>query len=146
MRVLVDTNVLLRAVQRQHPACRIAINALKTLRQQSDILCVSPQNVAEFWNVCTRPTDVNGMGLSIDATDRYVKRLERIFTVVPDSLETFHQWRTLLVQHQVIGTKVHDAHLIAVMMAHGIRQILTFNVADFTRFPVEATHPTALLT
>lgn len=145
MRVLVDTNVLLRAVQRQHPACRTAINALKTLRQQTATLCVSPQNVAEFWNVCTRPTDVNGMGLSIDATDRYVKRLERIFTVVPDSLETFHQWRALLVQHQVIGTKVHDARLVAVMMAHGIRQILTFNVADFTRFPVEAIHPTALL-
>jgi predicted nucleic acid-binding protein len=29
---------------------------------------------------------------------------------------------------------VHDARLVALMMVHGVRQIVTFNAADFTRY------------
>src|ERR1035441_7362984 len=85
MRILLDTNVLVRAVQRSHPACRMAADAVKTLHGEQHILCVAPQNVAEFWNVCTRPAVVNGLGLSVVATDRYASRLERMFLLLPDS-------------------------------------------------------------
>jgi predicted nucleic acid-binding protein len=30
---------------------------------------------------------------------------------------------------------VHDARLAAVMLAHGVNHILTFNVDDFRRYP-----------
>ena len=66
--------------------------------------------MAEFWNVCTRPAAVNGLGLSVAATDRYGRRLERMFLVLPDSMETFREWRRLVVQRNVIGAKVHDIH------------------------------------
>lgn len=65
MRVLVDTNVLIRSVQKSHPACRAARRALVTLYREGHELFLATQNVAEFWNVCTRPVDVNGLGLSI---------------------------------------------------------------------------------
>ena len=32
------------------------------------------------------------------------------------------------------GKQVHDANLVATMLAHGIRRLLTFNLADFQRF------------
>src|SRR5450759_2386491 len=131
MRILLDTNVLVRAVQRSHPACRMAVHAVKTLHGQQHVLCVTPQNVAEFWNVCTRPAVVNGLGLSVTATDRYASRLERMFLVLPDSMETFREWRRLVVQHNVIGAKVHDTRLVATMKVHGLDRILTFNMQDF---------------
>lgn len=80
--------------------------------------------------MCTRPADVNGLGLSVAATERYVKKLSRIFAIVPDSLQTFEKWLELVVQHSVVGAKVHDARLVAVMKVHGIGSILTFNVKD----------------
>jgi hypothetical protein len=40
---------------------------------------------------------------------------------------------------------VHDARLIAAMMVHGAKRILTFNYKDFVRFrDIEAVHPLEL--
>jgi predicted nucleic acid-binding protein len=82
---------------------------------------------------------------SISGTDKLTLRIETFFTVLPDSMETFRIWRRLVVEHQVRGAKVHDARLAALMQAHGIKQILTFNTGDFKRFSnVVAVHPTEL--
>jgi predicted nucleic acid-binding protein len=142
MRVLVDTNVLIRSVQKSHPACRIARRALVAMYREGHELFLTTQNVAEFGNVCTRPVDVNGLGLSIEGADRYTAQLERIFGILPDSTPAFHLWRKLVVDHGVMGSKVHDARLVAVMGTSDIQSIVTFNVADFTRFPgIEVLHP-----
>ena len=122
MRVLVDTNVLIRAVLRSHPQMSNARRALRSMVQQANELCVTPQNIAEFWSVCTRPLAVNGLGHSIAATDRLSSRIERFF---PESMETFRQWRRLIVTYEVKGAKVHDARLVAVMRAHGLTKVLT---------------------
>jgi predicted nucleic acid-binding protein len=60
MPVLVDTNILVRAVQRHHPLMGTARQALRSLIQNGEELCVTWQNIAEFWNVCTRPVDATG--------------------------------------------------------------------------------------
>lgn len=134
MRVLVDTNVLLRAIQHDSPLCEPARKALKLLYRQNDELCLTPQNVKEFWNACTRPTDNNGLGISVPGAERHIRLLERYFSVLPDSALTYTMWRQLVYKHQVIGTKVHDAYLVAAMKTHGFNQILTFNTGDFTRY------------
>jgi predicted nucleic acid-binding protein len=145
MRVLVDTNILVRAVERRHPLMRTARLALLALVRNGEQLCVTPQNIAEFWNVCTRPVNLNGLGHSITATEKLTSRIETFFTVLPDSMEAFRIWRRLVVEHEVRGAKVHDARLAAIMQAHGIKQILTFNNGDFKRFShVVALHPTEL--
>lgn len=145
MRVLVDTNVLVRAVERRHPLMPIARQALQLLVEKGGELCVAPQNIAEFWNVCTRPVEVRGLGNSIAATDRLTARIENLFTILPDTAEVFAHWRRLVVVHEVKGAKVHDARLVAVMETHGVGQILTFNDADFKRFPhITILHPATL--
>lgn len=85
MRILVDTNILLRAIQNESPLCAVARKALKTLHRQNRQLCLTRQNVREFWNVCTRPTDHNGLGISVCGTERHARFLERYFTVLTDS-------------------------------------------------------------
>ena len=32
------------------------------------------------------------------------------------------------------GRQIHDANIVATMLAHGERRLLTFNVSDFRRF------------
>jgi predicted nucleic acid-binding protein len=88
--------------------------------------------MAEFWNVCTRPTTARGgLGLSVEATEM---RLERHFPVLPDSPSVYERWKLLVVAHRVFGVNVHDARLVATMVVHGVTHILTANVKDFGRY------------
>ncbi len=112
------------------------------LRQRREPVCYTPQNLVEFWRVCTRPVSANGFGLSVAETDRRAKVIERLFTLLPDRPEIHTEWRSLVVACEVSGVQVHDARLVAAMRVHGLSRLLTLNVADFTRFPgVIAVHP-----
>lgn len=131
----IDTNILLRLAsirQAEHPDVRLAVDHLLTLGQ--DIFCAA-QNVAEFWNVSTRPADKNGFGLTIPEVQRELARIERFLTILPETLEVFEEWKRLVLAHEVRGVQVHDARLAANMRVHGVRNLLTLNGRDFRRFP-----------
>ena len=55
MRVVVDTNILLRSAQPNHPLCSQATFAVAKLLRQNDSVFFCAQNIAEFWNVATLP-------------------------------------------------------------------------------------------
>lgn len=143
MLVLADSNVLLRLFHRSDPLHALVRSAIHTLRARGDRLCYTSQVLSEFWNVCTRPvTARGGFGLTVAETDRRVQRLERRFTLLPDTPLVHQQWRDLLVAHGVTGVQVHDTRLVAAMMVYGLTHLLTFNIGDFGRFPtVAAIHP-----
>lgn len=134
MLYLVDTNVLLRFMDRSHPlhpAIRIAV---RTLRQDGQQLRVASQNCIEFWNVATRPLERNGFGLTPPETEQLLHLVERLFPVLPDSSEVYQEWRRLVVDFGVSGVQVHDARLVASMKVNNISHILTLNVDDFKRY------------
>lgn len=141
MKILIDTNVLVRSVERAHPLLRIARDALRHLYEKNHELYVATQNISEFWNVCTRPVNLNGLGNSIESAFRLTERLESFFTILPESMETFNQWRALVIAHRVKGAKVHDARLAATVLAYKLDAILTFNADDFARFPITTLDP-----
>ena len=60
MRYLVDTNVLLRLLQRNDPNYSTIRKVVLTLLRRGDELCCAPQNIVEFWNVCTMPSSSRG--------------------------------------------------------------------------------------
>ena len=78
MSYLVDTNVLLRSSQRTHPMSAVADNAVSTLLTQGEILCVTPQNLIEFWAVATRPLANNGLELTIDQAQKEIAKFSKV--------------------------------------------------------------------
>ena len=58
----------------------------------------------------------------------------RQFTVLEDSASAWEQLIVLSRRYSFAGRQVHDANIVATMLAHGERRLLTFNVADFRRF------------
>jgi predicted nucleic acid-binding protein len=143
MLVLADSNVLLRLFHQSDPLHSVVRSAIHTLRARGDRLCYTSQVLGEFWNVCTRPvTARGGFGLTVAETDRRVRRLERRFTLLPDTPLVHQQWHGLLLSHSVTGVQVHDTRLVAAMTVYGLTQLLTFNVGDFGRyFGITALHP-----
>lgn len=139
---LVDSNVLLRWVKPDHSDYAAIVIAIDAILRHDGVLCYTSQNVAEFWNACTRPADRNGYGLSPQETDRRAKFFEEKLRLLPDGLVVHDEWRRLLVAYGVSGVQVHDARLVAAMHVHGVKRVLTFNSKDFTRYTdIEAIHP-----
>ncbi len=135
MPYLMDTNILLRLAKRNAPDRPIALKALQELKSQNEDLCYTTQVIVEFWSVCTRPlTARGGLGLTIEATERKAKLIEKQFRLLPESLATHQEWRRLVKLHNVKGVQVHDTMLAAVMNVYGITHLLTFNKPDFKRF------------
>jgi len=105
-----------------------------------------PQNIAEFWNVATRPTDRNGLGLSPEEASREVASVEESLTLLPDVPAIYAAWKRLVHDHKVQGVKVYDARLVAVMNIYTVESILSINVTDFKRYDlITALHPDSLL-
>lgn len=147
MSFLVDTNVLLRSIEPLHPQHLIAVEAVSTLLSESGLVYFSHQNIAEFWCVATRPRHKNGLGLSVDATLKEVRQIERLLTLLPDTPAIYATWKQLVVEHRVSGVKVHDARLVATMKTHGVTELLTFNVDDFVRYSeIQVRHPDSVAT
>jgi predicted nucleic acid-binding protein len=147
MLVLLDTNILLRLVDRNDPLNAMVRAAARGLKVRGDVLVMTVQNVAEFWNVCTRPTSARGgLGLSIAETDRRLRLLERIVSILPDSPAVYAIWRNLVVTLGVVGVQVHDTRLVASMQANAVTHIMTLNGADFGRFAgITALDPNTLV-
>jgi predicted nucleic acid-binding protein len=144
---LIDSNILLRWVKPDDHDYPMVVSAIDAILEDGGVLCYTSQNVAEFWNTCTRPLDQNGFALSPQETDRRARAFEDKLQFLPDSVAVHQEWRALLVSHNVSGVQVHDARLVAAMRVHGIKRILTFNERDFARYPdIQAVHPRALLT
>ena len=131
---LIDTNILLRLAQISSSQHSEAKNAVDKLLAQNFTLCILLQNVSEFWNVCTRPLDKNGLGFSIAQADAELSQIELVFDILPDTEEVYRNWRELVVNHSVSGVQVHDAKIVAAMKAHNIQNLLTFNAKHFKRY------------
>jgi predicted nucleic acid-binding protein len=142
--VLVDTNTLLRLAQPNHQQHQAAADGITRARLAGETLYITPQNIAEFWAAATRPIGAaNGLGLSAEAAMVQVGTIEQLFKLAADDPAIYPMWKGLIVTHGVRGTQVYDARLVAAMLVHGIDRILTFNLADFTRYGVEVLHPAA---
>ena len=139
---LIDTNVLLRIFRKDDPQHQLIGTVLDELDSRGTETCYSLQNIAEFWNVCTRPAERNGYGLSVAKTNQCVEYIECTMTFLPDDERVYSIWRQLVLANNVRGVQVHDARLVAIMEAYGVTHILTLNQPDFLRYSnIQAIHP-----
>jgi predicted nucleic acid-binding protein len=131
---LVDTNVLLRSVEAGHPMQAIARQALQSLTAGGATLCISPQNIIEFWAAATRPVAANGLGLSPAQAAAEVVNFKAAFRFLLDAPAIFTHWERIVTTYGVHGKQANDARLVAVMKAHAVEKILTFNQGDFSPY------------
>ena len=141
---LLDSNMLLRWANKADAERPLALSAMQKLGKRGEVLHSTPQNYTEFWSGATRPATVNGLGLTPAHTAQLVGQLRALFPLLPDTETIFDEWLRVVTTAAVSGRQVHDARLAAVMLAHGITRILTFNVKDFHRYQrlgIIAIHP-----
>lgn len=139
---LLDTNVLLRIADGQSSEHKIAAAAVEQLLARNSSVFIAVQVLVEFWAVATRPEAVNGLGWRSEIAAEAVQALREQFPILDDSPDILGCWLELVRRCQVTGKGAHDAHLAALLLVHDVRQLLTFNTADFPHhWGVEAVHP-----
>jgi hypothetical protein len=73
---LVDTNILLRIARRSDPQHGLIDAALTKLAWDGTTLYYTHQNIAELWNVTTRPVARNGFGLTAAEAEHEVRVID----------------------------------------------------------------------
>ncbi len=138
MAYLLDTGILLRLIDTQDPQHPDVTEAVSLLGDRHENLIVATQNVAEFWNVATRPIANNGLALtSAVALESLEQTIESICLFRPEPKRLYGRWKELVTKYDVIGKQVHDARLVAFMLTSTIENILTLNARDFRRYEAE---------
>ncbi len=146
MRILVDTNILLRIAQPGSPHHHDALAALDVLEQAGHELCLVPQVVYEYWVAATRPVNVNGLAMTAEETRNSLNVLLPYYTFLDDLGGVFTAWLDLVTKHTVQGKVAHDARYVAAMSVHGVTHLLSYNVSDFSRYPhIVALSPNEIL-
>jgi len=135
MRILVDTNILVRIADSLHASHQLAADAVQTLANDRHELVLVPQLIYEFWSVATRSTTSNGLGKSPAYAESLIPQFCRVFRLLRDERSIYETWLQLVTQYQVCGVKSHDTRLAAAMLRHDITHLLSFNASDFRRYP-----------
>ena len=139
---LLDTNILLRLIEKTSPQHKTVLQALTQIATKNDSSFIVMQSITELWAVATRPITANGLGYTTARVRTEVDGLLQRFDLLPENELIFEVWLELVTVYSVQGKPTHDARLVAAMMTHGIENILTINTADFKRFTqVKAVHP-----
>ncbi|MEQ1829176.1 MAG: type II toxin-antitoxin system VapC family toxin [Pirellula sp.] len=136
MSVLLDTNILLRVSNTLHPMHIAAREAVTILEAHGTEMAIVPQVIYEYWVVATRPVSPsNGLGLTCVQAEQDVDSWCELFRLYLDERGIFRNWSSLVRAYSISGKPAHDARLVAAMQRHNILGVLTFNLADFARFP-----------
>ena len=87
----------------------------------------------EYLAVVTRPQTWAPPLAREDALED-ANRLIEAFDVLEDGPVVTEALLALCRDVSIGGRQVHDANIVATMLAHGERRLLTFNTADFRRY------------
>ena len=87
----------------------------------------------EYVAVLTRPQAWEDPVTVAEAMSR-VERATRGFATLDDAPQVWAGLRALSKLAVFGGKQVHDANIVATMLAYGVRRLLTFNIRDFRRF------------
>jgi predicted nucleic acid-binding protein len=131
--IFVDTNVLIRATINTAPLHVEAQTKLDKLWQSNKILCISHQVIREYIANTTRPQQYSP-AIPIEHVLNQIKNFRQSFEVLLDSPLVLNQLLELIRIAPVGGKQVHDANIVATMVAHDIGNLLTHNVKDFERY------------
>lgn len=128
--LLVDTSVLLEASNKARKQHAAALSVLET----RDHLVFPSQVAREFLVVATRPTAVDGLGLSPKAALENLTAFRRNVRLLPEEKPLLATLLRIVEDLSLEGKRIHDAHIVAAAVVHKVQWVVTLNSGDFQSF------------
>jgi uncharacterized protein len=130
---VIDANVLVYAVDADHPHHATSRALLDAARNRSTTLYVTSQILCEFYSVVTNPRRVAKPRSAADAIAAMSSMLA-FLRVLPSPARVVTALMELLRRHPVTGAEVFDLQIVATMQTNNVQRIYTFNAGDFEVF------------
>ncbi len=131
---IVDTNVLVYALDADAPQHAAARSLLEIARDGAAVLYVTSQILCEFYATVTNGRRVANPRSPADALSALADLLTFLH-VLPMPAQVVEGLIGLLRRHPVRGGDVFDLQIIATMQANDVQRIYTYNTDDFAAFP-----------
>ena len=131
--MFIDTNVLIRARFTAAPGHEIARARLDDAFHGIEKPRISRQIVREYLAVVTRP-QIWSSPLAVSDALGDADWFLSAFDVLEDGPEVTRVLAALCREIRVAGRQIHDANVVATMLAHGETHLLTFDQEDFRRY------------
>ena len=131
--MFLDTNLFIPARFDAAPAHAVARAALNRAERSGEVLRINRQVIREYLAAATRPQAWSAP-LPMARALADLSWMEEAFEVLEDGPQVMDLLARLCRDIPMGGKQVHDANIVATMLAYGERRLLTFNVRDFRRF------------
>ena len=131
--MFIDTNILVKSRILEAPDHDIARARLERAFRNQEPMRISRQVLREYLSVVTRPQSWPIPITREDALDD-VKRLMDAFEILEDGPVVTDLLIELCREVSVGGRQIHDANIVATMLAYREGKLMTFNTADFRRY------------
>jgi len=130
--LFIDTNVLVYANVLETPMHEQALAAINAAYQAGRTIWISRQVIREYLVTMTRPQAFENLSKAtvLEQVDQFIQP----FQVADDTGAVAGQLVKLMEDFKIGGKQVHDANIVATMLAYDIPCLLTHNVKDFARF------------
>ena len=130
--VFIDTNILIYATDDESPFNAKSLGIIKQLMTDGVDFAISPQIVREYLVVLTRglPPDDRSRSSALHNVNKFIET----FTLLDENSKSVTRLQTIMEKCAVGGKQIHDANIVAVMQAHGVKRLLTHNLDDFKKF------------
>jgi predicted nucleic acid-binding protein len=133
VRAFVDTNILLRVVLTEMQLHSQVDALVKRMIREDAELWISGQIIREFIVQATHPRTLEEP-LTMEQAIQEVNKLRPLFQIADETRVVREHLLSLLRDYPTAGKQVHDANIVATMLAYDIDTLLTLNVADLKRF------------
>lgn len=130
--LFIDTNILVYANVIETPLHEQALAAINSAHEAGRTIWISRQVIREYLVTLTRPQFFDNLPRAtvLEQVDQFIQR----FQIADDTAAVSEQLVKLMSDFKIGGKQVHDANIVASMLAYDIPCLLTHNVKDFKRF------------
>jgi len=142
MRILLDTNILIHAYNRDSPHNAAATTLITQAVDDENDACIALQSIHEFYAVITSPRR-----LEKPLTPRHARELTETILRTPKIRKLEHTQDTarealaLAEKHGVKGADFFDILLASTAIQNNVDLILTENVKDFKDYEIRTENP-----
>jgi len=128
-KILIDTNILVYSAVTISEFCIPARALIGKYLMADTQLFITWQIIREF-----AVTMTSKELKTIHETFENIELFSQQMTILPETNDTFSNWKELIIRYDVKGKNIHDGNIIAVMNSNKINNILTHNIKDFQRY------------
>ncbi|MBF0134640.1 MAG: type II toxin-antitoxin system VapC family toxin [Magnetococcus sp. DMHC-1] len=131
--LFLDTNILVHASVASSPRHAECVAFLQLQEDAGMRMGINRQVLREFMAVLSRSQSFTPR-IPMDEIISLVTTFRQTWNVFDETEETGNRLLRLVAEIPVGGKQIHDANIVATMLAYGIPTLATYNLADFRRF------------